>query len=562
MRNRQRIGWALFVAAALIAALPATAGAAGKAEIAALSAGGDSVVWQPQVAGYDRLVLTVSGPDGVVHRQEFKAGEAPSFSLFDTAGFHLPDGSYTWELQVVQAGTRTRTENETDSGLTSAAFGLRPAGAGLGSTVQSGAFAIVGGDAVVAGATEPRGGAGSVTGASKAITAADQVIPDDLIVQGSICAGFDCVNGEDFGFDTLRLKENNTRLQFNDTSVGSFPTNNWQIRANSSSSGGANFLAFVDQGASGTSESGTIPFQVTAGAPANSLSVASSGRVGLRTSTPVLDLHIKTGNSPGIRLEQDTSSGFSAQTWDVAGNEANFFVRDVTGGSTLPLRIRPGAPTSSIDINGTGDVGIGTAAPSDKLHVLTTATPVEGQVHIENNSGTQADRNLLRMQNNGPPTLFFENNSIGSGAGGGTWTYTVTNAGTFQVNAAGSGNPIEMILAVGGNVTFGGTVTPGSSREIKKNFAAVDPQQVLDKLVAVPVSAWTYKAEPDSVRHLGPVAEDFYAAFGLGQDDKGISVTDAAGVAFAAIQGLHEQLVARDALIADLQARLAVLEAK
>ena len=82
--------------------------------------------------------------------------------------------------------------------------------------------------------------------------AADFVIADDLIVQGSICAGLDCVNNEDFGFDTIRVKENNTRIQFDDTSSSAgFPTNNWQIRANDSASGGASFLGFVDQGASG-----------------------------------------------------------------------------------------------------------------------------------------------------------------------------------------------------------------------------------------------------------------------------------------------------------------------
>src|SRR6185436_16275160 len=99
----------------------------------------------------------------------------------------------------------------------------------------------------------------------------DDVIPDDLIVQGSACVGLDCVNGEVFGFDTIRLKENNTRLQFDDTSAAPFPTNNWQIRANSSASGGASFLGFVDQGASGNSETGTIVFEVDAGAPANAL---------------------------------------------------------------------------------------------------------------------------------------------------------------------------------------------------------------------------------------------------------------------------------------------------
>ena len=91
--------------------------------------------------------------------------------------------------------------------------------------------------------------------------------------------------------------------------------------------------------------------------------MSNTGNVGLGTSTPVLDLHIATGNTPALRLEQNASNGFTAQTWDIVGNDANFFVRDVTGGSRLPFRIRPGAPTSSIDIAASGNVGIGTGHP-------------------------------------------------------------------------------------------------------------------------------------------------------------------------------------------------------
>jgi hypothetical protein len=189
-------------------------------------------------------------------------------------------------------------------------------------------------------------------------SAADQVIPDDLIVQGSLCVGLDCVNNENFGFDTIRLKENNTRIKFDDTSTSpGFPANDWQLTANDSASGGSSKFSIEDVTGS------KIPFTITAGAATNSIFVDSTGRVGLRTSTPVLDVHIATSNTPAHRLEQNNSGGFTAQTWDIAGNEANFFVRDVTSGSRLPLRIRPGAPTSSLDISATGDVGIGTASP-------------------------------------------------------------------------------------------------------------------------------------------------------------------------------------------------------
>lgn len=136
--------------------------------------------------------------------------------------------------------------------------------------VESGMFSILNGAIVVAGAQEEAGRRpvsksverprlpGTTLGDAATknqqhhpllIAKPDDVIPDDLIVQGSACVGLDCVNGEVFGFDTIRLKENNTRIQFDDTSTSAgFPTNNWQIRANSSASGGASFLGFVDQG--------------------------------------------------------------------------------------------------------------------------------------------------------------------------------------------------------------------------------------------------------------------------------------------------------------------------
>jgi hypothetical protein len=124
-------------------------------------------------------------------------------------------------------------------------------------------------------------------------------------------------------------------------------------------------------------------FGVSAGAPTASLWVSSLGNVGLGTENPLLKLHLVNNDTPGIRLEQTNAGGFTAQTWDIAGNEANFFIRDTTNGNRLPFRIRPGAPTSSIDIASNGFVGFGTSAPTAQLHTT-------GTIRFESLSGCGA----------------------------------------------------------------------------------------------------------------------------------------------------------------------------
>jgi hypothetical protein len=223
---------------------------------------------------------------------------------------------------------------------------------------------------------------------------ADQQILDDLIVDGSMCVGIDCVNGESFGFDTIRLKENNLRIKFQDTSSSaSFPTNDWQLTANDSSNGGANKFSIDDI------DRGRTPFTVEAGAPSHSLYVDDGGRIGLGTSTPVVEMHVVNGDSPTMRLEQNGSSGFTPQTWDVAGNEANFFIRDATNGSTLPFRIRSGAPSNSIHIDADGNVSMGrdgtlagsalliSRAGPAKIGIINTTGPHGWKI----NTGTNGD---------------------------------------------------------------------------------------------------------------------------------------------------------------------------
>ncbi len=157
---------------------------------------------------------------------------------------------------------------------------------------------------------------------------ADQVILDDLIVDGSQCIGMDCIQGEDFSFDTLRLKENNLRIRFFDTSsTSAFPSNDWQITANDSSNGGQNRFSIDDVTGIKT------PFTILAGAPDHSLFVSDNGFVGMGIATPGQHLHILAGNAPSVRLEQDGTGGFTPVSWDISANENSLTIS--TGGSTI-----------------------------------------------------------------------------------------------------------------------------------------------------------------------------------------------------------------------------------
>ena len=389
-----------------------------------------------------RADLRISGPDGFMFHRVFNAGESPSFSLDSVLG-ELPAGSYTWSLTTVSGLSPELLEAmkvARDGGDVSAIEEIKAA-AGFRAVEQSGAFYFDGLQLVV-----PTGRDGISSEVD--VPTKDQQILDDLIVVGSACIGQDCVNGESFGFDTLRLKENNLRIRAQDTSTtASFPSRDWQITFNDSTNGGQNKFAIDDI------DGGRTPFTIEAGAPSHSLYVDDGGRIGLGTATPVVQLHVKDGNTPTLRLEQDGTSGFTAQTWDVAGNEANFFVRDATNGSTLPFRIDPGASSSAIHIKGNNDVGLGTSAPTANLHVRSTASGADdGQIFSENVNGTSIQRVLMRLTNNGTTTFQLEDTSTSE-----RWNTSV-KLGDYEISKGGTGLT-EFLLDGSGNLEIRGNLT-------------------------------------------------------------------------------------------------------
>jgi hypothetical protein len=427
--------------------LAAPSFAASSASEAALS--GDVLTWS--LAGDNEgAILRISG-QGVIVEQTFARGAAPTQSAFDNDGNALPDGTYTWELRAhaaPMAGTDQTAIRRSQEG--------QPVqrNDNYSGEVISGAFTILNGAIVDPGLAEAVGvseassnesGIQSTTeGAITNVTLADQVILDDLIVDGSICVGFDCVNGEAFGFDTIRLKENNLRIKFEDTSTGAFPSRDWQLTANDSANGGQNKFSIDDI------DGGRTPFTIEAGAPSNSLYVDDAGRVGLGTSTPVLELHVVNGDSPALRLEQNGSSGFTAQTWDIAGNETNFFVRDVTHGSLLPFRIKPSAPTNSLYVDTDGDVGLSTASPSASLHVK--RTDGTAKLFVEETLAQPSD--LLELTANGNPRMVWRDTAADL-----FWRLSSEDAATsFVITRSGTGER-EFVLDSDGNLEIRGTIT-------------------------------------------------------------------------------------------------------
>ncbi|MBI3414699.1 MAG: tail fiber domain-containing protein, partial [Verrucomicrobia bacterium] len=153
------------------------------------------------------------------------------------------------------------------------------------------------------------------------------------------------------------------------------------------------------------------------------------------------------------------------------------------------------------------------------------------------------------------------------------FNFSSTTADEFAARATGG---VRFVTATGANgiptagvqlPAGGGAWSSLSDRAAKTNFAPVNQRAILEHVAALPIQTWNYKSQAASVRHIGMMAQDFAAAFALGEDDRHISTVDVDGVALAAIQGLYElvqeqhaEMRRKDTELDAVKARLEALE--
>jgi hypothetical protein len=151
-----------------------------------------------------------------------------------------------------------------------------------------------------------------------------------------------------------------------------------------------------------------------------------------------------------------------------------------------------------------------------------------------------------------PPTTSTAGNQFMVRATGGV---------VFITQIDGQGNPTKGVQLPTGATSWLPLPTP-SDRDRKENFEEVDPREILERVRAMPILSWNYDYEDPSIRHIGPMAQDFHAAFAMGKDNRHIDTVDADGVAMAAIQGLCTIVREKDAEIAEQGERIAELQSK
>jgi len=206
------------------------------------------------------------------------------------------------------------------------------------------------------------------------------------------------------------------------------------------------------------------------------------------------------------------------------------------------LLITPVSPADDIEweLNDTY-VGVGTGSPSAKLHVQSNENAYTLPLLVENTTSINFSGFRLKVAAD-------------------SWIDFNNAAGKFRINVDQQPGS-EFEVRPNGDAILAGVLTQNSDVNAKQDIQAVYNEEVLTKIMSLSITEWSYKDSPD-VRHIGPMAQDFYRLFELGYTDRGITSIDTSGVALAAIQGLHAQLEDRAVQLEQLKSKNAALQVR
>ena len=302
----------------------------------------------------------------------------------------------------------------------------------------------------------------------------------------------------------------------------------------------------------------------------NSVITESAGKLNIGLAgTPLSTLTVKTATENYGLLH--TNGTVQVGTWagrDSTGTQGGYFGTKTN--HPLGFFAYQSGPVMTIATN--GNVGIG------------TTTPTAGMLHVQSGDGTGVFAKTTgtwagvwgESSGGGPGVFGYSPGSTGIGvqgsstnsgtgvkgtttstgigvygestSGEGVYGYSSSGYGVFGISSSGYAGYFYGNARVVGNLQVGSCTgcTMTSDQNLKANFSTINPRQVLDRLAVLPLAAWNYKSDDSSIRHVGPMAQDFRAAFNLGADDKHIDMIDANGVTMAAIQGLYQMMREKD----------------
>ena len=337
------------------------------------------------------------------------------------------------------------------------------------------------------------------------------------------------------------------------------PPYTWQIRGND--------IDFSIIDITGT----TTPLRIGAATPGDTLRLVRDtlgvGNVGINgVPDDLIHLQVNASSTPTLRFAQTAGTPYK---WDLVANQVNWFLRDSTGGSNVPLLVAAGAPAGALWVKADGSVGMGILIPdaNSKVDIRSTAktngmlmkrTDVGPHyLRIEDSSGS-----VFRcgVQGNGD-TQF---GALTSGKGlalvaGGTGKLAINASGQISF---GSAPPVitthSLVHTSGARLTAGGIWTDASSRSFKQDIEPITSEEARDTVRALQPVGYRYKNELDE-RYVGFIAEDVPELVAT-KDRKALAPMDIVGVLTKVVQDQDRQLVEQKRINAELSDRLLMLE--